>query len=84
MLIFFQLIADLTPNFGLGLMKLTLFSQIRTTNGVRGREWNLEPLNPWPRPIIGTIHAKSTEPTQAQVWNHATSRTRAGFEPVNA
>jgi len=24
-----------------------------------------------------------SKPTQAQVWNHATSRTRAGFEPVN-
>jgi len=24
-----------------------------------------------------------SKPTQAQVWNHATIRTRAGFEPVN-
>ena len=24
-----------------------------------------------------------SKPTQAQVWNHATSRTRAGFERVN-
>ncbi len=46
---------------------------------------DFESLNPWPRPIIGTIHAKSTVLAYSStVWNHATSRTRAGFEPVNS
>jgi membrane protein required for colicin V production len=39
----------LAPNFGLGLAKLTLLSQIRIPNAVRGRECNLEPLNLWTR-----------------------------------
>jgi hypothetical protein len=40
-----QIIANLAPTFGLGLMKLTLFSEIRIPYAVQGREWNLEPLN---------------------------------------
>jgi len=40
-----QIIANLAPNFGFDLTKLTLFSQIRIHYAVQGREWNLEPLN---------------------------------------
>ena len=35
----------MAPDFGLGLTKLTLFSQIRIPNGVQGQERNLESLN---------------------------------------
>ncbi len=45
-MLIFQIIANLAPNFGLGLTKLTLFSSIRIPNAVLGRECNLdEPLN---------------------------------------
>jgi len=39
----------LAPNFGLGLTKLTLLSQVGITNASRVRECNLEPLNLWTR-----------------------------------
>jgi len=44
-MLIFQVLANLAPNCGLGLTKMTLFSQIWIPNAVRGREWNLEPLN---------------------------------------
>ncbi len=46
-MLIFPVIANLAPSFGLGLMKLMLFSQTRIPNAARGRNWN-----PWPRPGI--------------------------------
>jgi hypothetical protein len=42
---FSQVIANLAPNFGLGLTKLTFFSKIRTPKALRVQELNREPLN---------------------------------------
>ena len=45
-----------------------------------GEPWTLGP----DRSSALYMRKVQSKPTQAQVWNHATSRTRAGFEPVNA
>ena len=48
-------------NFQIGNDEAGRYSlKYASKNGLRGQKCNLEPLNPWPRPIIGTIHAKST------------------------
>jgi hypothetical protein len=53
--------AHLAPNFGLGLTKLTLFSQIRIPNAVQKREWNIEPLNPERLFFFYRIHSQANK-----------------------